>query len=310
VLAENTDGRAIVDTNGLSDGFRKISDELSAYYLLGYSSTNTNLDGKFHRIEVKVDRPKVSVSARRGYLAGTAAAVAAAAATTAAVVPGVAEALARAARLRPDTDILAYGVAAGATVNVVTEIASAQLSKWAAGADVRISLSGAKGTATVTGTIEPNARAVMIGVPLAEAGAGPWRTSVVVTRGNNQAEDRIEVLPSPGALMGDPVAFRGTASARIALRPVADFQFRRTERIHVEWPILKALDQRTARLLDRRGQPLPFEIALTDRDANGVQALAADLTLAALGEGDYLVEVSAGGGADKQRALLAFRVVR
>jgi hypothetical protein len=66
VLAENTDGRAIVDTNGLQEGFRKISDELSAYYLLGYSSTNTNLDGRFHRIEVKVDRPKVSAAWRSG----------------------------------------------------------------------------------------------------------------------------------------------------------------------------------------------------------------------------------------------------
>ena len=36
---------------------------------------STNLDGKFHfRIEVKVARPKVSISARRGYLAGTASA--------------------------------------------------------------------------------------------------------------------------------------------------------------------------------------------------------------------------------------------
>lgn len=306
-LAENTDGRAIVDTNGLEEGFRKISDELSAYYLLGYSSTNTNLDGRFHRIEVKVARPKVSVSARRGYLAAAAPAFASA---TTAVVPGIAEELARVARLRPDTEMLAYGVASGATVSVVAELASARLSKWATGADVRVSLTGATGTATMTGTIEPGVRAAIISVPVAEAGAGPWRAAVVVTRGDNQGEDRIEVRSAGGPLLGEALAFRGTASARIALRPVADFQFRRTERIHVEWPVLKTLDQRTARLLDRRGQPLPFETALTDRDANGTPVLAVDLSLGALAEGDYLIEVSAGSGADKQRALLAFHVIR
>jgi len=195
-------------------------------------------------------------------------------------------------------------------VTVVAELASAQLSKWASGADIRVTLAGAKGTATATGTIEPGARAAVVSVPVDQAGAGPWKVSVVTTRGTNQAEDRIDVRPPAGPLLGDPIAFRGTASARIALRPVADFQFRRTERIHVEWPILKALDQRTARLLDRRGQPLAIETALTDRDANGAAMLAADLTLAALGEGDYLIEVSAGSGADKQRALLAFKVVR
>jgi hypothetical protein len=311
-LAENTDGIAVVDTNGLADGFRKISDQLSAYYLLGYASTNTNLDGRFHRIEVKVARPKVSVSARRGYLAGTAAAAAAAAAAASAVtvVPGIVEELARPERLRPDTEVLAYGVASTSSVNVVVEIASARLSQWASGADLRLSLSGAKGATTATGTIEPGGRATMINVPLPEGGAGPWRVKVVATRGDNQAEDQIDVRSSAGPLLGDPVAFRGTASARVALQPVADFQLRRTERIHVEWPILKTLDRRTARLLDRRGQPLPLETPLTERDANGALALAADLSLAALAMGDYVIEVSAGSGADTQRALLGFRVIR
>jgi len=314
-LAENTDGMAIVDTNGLAEGFRRISDELSAYYLLGYSSTNQNLDGRFHKIDVKVARPRVSVSARRGYMAASAAAVEAEAAAkavakTVAVVPGIAEELARPERLRSDTEMLAYGVASKSSVSVVVEIASARLSQWASGADLRLSLSGAKGAATATGTIEPGTRATIITVPLPEGGAGPWRIRVVATRGANEAEDRIDVRSGAGPLLGVPVAFRGTASARVALQPVADFQFRRTERIHVEWPVLKALDQRTARLLDRRGQPLPFETALTDRDVNGMPALAADLNLAALGAGDYVIEVLAGSGTDAQRALLGFRVIR
>src|SRR5690606_3928374 len=35
-LAVNTDGLAIVDTNDLDGGFRRIADDLTSYYLLGY----------------------------------------------------------------------------------------------------------------------------------------------------------------------------------------------------------------------------------------------------------------------------------
>ena len=38
-LAENTDGIAIVNSNDLANGFKRIVDDLSSYYLLGYYST-------------------------------------------------------------------------------------------------------------------------------------------------------------------------------------------------------------------------------------------------------------------------------
>src|SRR5262249_18789984 len=79
-LAENTDGLAIVNSNNLSRGFKRVVDDLSSYYLLGYYSTG-KLDGKFHAISVRVKRPGVSVRARRGYLAATPA-------TSSNVVPG------------------------------------------------------------------------------------------------------------------------------------------------------------------------------------------------------------------------------
>jgi hypothetical protein len=82
--------------------------------------------------------------------------------------------------------------------------------------------------------------------------------------------------------------------------------FRRTERLHVEWPALKAVDEHIARLLDRNGRPLPLVVALT------VQAdkIAADLNLAPLGEGDYVIELTAGANGQVEKQLLAFRVVR
>jgi VWFA-related protein len=72
VLAENTDGRAIVNRNDLAAGMKQIVRDSSAYYLVGYSSTIAPSDGKFHEIKVKVKRPGVQVRARKGYWALTA----------------------------------------------------------------------------------------------------------------------------------------------------------------------------------------------------------------------------------------------
>ena len=67
-LADATDGMAVVDTNNLEKGLLRIADDLTSYYLLGYYSTNTRLDGQFRKITVKVKRPGVDVRARRGYV--------------------------------------------------------------------------------------------------------------------------------------------------------------------------------------------------------------------------------------------------
>jgi VWFA-related protein len=69
VLADNTDGRAIVNSNDLGKGLRQIVRDQSAYYLLGYNSKKAPSDGKFHQIKVKVARPGVDVRHRQGYVA-------------------------------------------------------------------------------------------------------------------------------------------------------------------------------------------------------------------------------------------------
>src|SRR6185503_8364204 len=56
-LSENTDGRAIVNRNDLAMGMKQITRDSSAYYLLGYNSSQTPSDGKFHDIKVRVKRP-------------------------------------------------------------------------------------------------------------------------------------------------------------------------------------------------------------------------------------------------------------
>jgi VWFA-related protein len=70
-LAVETDGRAIVNRNDLVGGMRQIVRDVSAYYLIGYSSTVAPSDGKFHEIKVRVKKPGVQVRSRKGYWALT-----------------------------------------------------------------------------------------------------------------------------------------------------------------------------------------------------------------------------------------------
>lgn len=68
-VAANTGARAVTGTNDFEPGVRAIFDENAAYYLLGYQSTDRKEDGKLRRLEVRVNRPGVSVRTRNGYQA-------------------------------------------------------------------------------------------------------------------------------------------------------------------------------------------------------------------------------------------------
>jgi VWFA-related protein len=68
-LAIDTGGLAFNNTNNLRQGFDRVEEDLHNYYLLGYTPANDSYDGRFRKIDVKVSRPGVSVSARRGYFA-------------------------------------------------------------------------------------------------------------------------------------------------------------------------------------------------------------------------------------------------
>ena len=65
-LADYTDGTWVVNTNNIDGALQRIVADLSSYYLLGYYSTNSKLDGRFRNITVRVKRPVVRVRARRG----------------------------------------------------------------------------------------------------------------------------------------------------------------------------------------------------------------------------------------------------
>ena len=68
-LANETGGFLIRDTNDAAAAFRRIEEDMRFHYLLGYSPSNENYDGKFRSITVKVKRPGVQVQTRQGYIA-------------------------------------------------------------------------------------------------------------------------------------------------------------------------------------------------------------------------------------------------
>jgi VWFA-related protein len=71
VIAEDTGGEAVVNTNNFSGMYRRIVELNSAFYVMGYTPAVSKDDGRFHRITVKVNRPGLSVRTKRGYTAPT-----------------------------------------------------------------------------------------------------------------------------------------------------------------------------------------------------------------------------------------------
>lgn len=66
-LADTTGGVAVVNTDNFKDGLEKVMSR-SSYYLLAYTPGEP-FDGKFHKLEVKVERSGAKVYTRQGYFA-------------------------------------------------------------------------------------------------------------------------------------------------------------------------------------------------------------------------------------------------
>jgi len=68
-LAADTGGKAFMDTNDLSGVFSQVQKDTSAYYVLGYTSSNHLKDGHFRRLKVQINRADVKLEYRPGYYA-------------------------------------------------------------------------------------------------------------------------------------------------------------------------------------------------------------------------------------------------
>jgi VWFA-related protein len=66
-LSTETGGFAVI-SRSFPDAFERIRADNSRYYILGYYPTNDKRDGKYRRIDVRVRKAGLKVTARRGYL--------------------------------------------------------------------------------------------------------------------------------------------------------------------------------------------------------------------------------------------------
>jgi VWFA-related protein len=320
-LAGATDGLAILNSNDLAAGFRRVVDDLSSYYLLGYYST-AKLDGKFHSITVRVKRPGIEVRARRGYLSATAAEAERA---TRGVSSGAtmsatqSEALAMEAVLGPLMSFsreasLRLRAVAGWRVDgvpqvwLVGELGAADAWKMGGDVDVQFTKDGTT-LASVHGTVAPGTRTFKIALtPAAAIGPGDYTISVR-TRATSMLASSTEMvplpLPAPPAIYGSVLVRRGPFTGLKEV-PTADLRFRRSERLRVEIPAPPGGDVPAARLLDRTGKPMAVPVnASTRDDADGTRWLTGEVVLYPLGPGDYVVEIAADG----IRSLTPFRIV-
>jgi VWFA-related protein len=68
-LSADTGGKAFLDSNDLGQVFDRVQRDTSVYYVLGYKSSNPVKDGKYRRIQVKINRPGLNLDFRKGYYA-------------------------------------------------------------------------------------------------------------------------------------------------------------------------------------------------------------------------------------------------
>lgn len=345
-LAHETDGAVVLETNDVDRAIDRFMTDLASYYLIGYSSTNMRLDGRYRRLTVRVRRPGVHVRARPGYVAPLESDVRAprapsepSAEPAARPVPGAALSRLGATRAAMPLRVEATGFwpwrpgpgaehgdglgAQAGGIWVVVEIDSAVLrqEEWLAGGTVRLTVepppnliaepythvvplpAGQRVLAALlphdTG-LEPGRYVVRAQAAPADGGWLPLQASVGTD------------VPAPGALLpSGPLVRRRGPTTGLQYEPTADPRFRRTERLRLEIPASSGEATISARLLGRDGQALPLPVEVSDRrdEASGLRLLVADLVLAPLAQGEYVLELVAARGGARETVAYAFRIV-
>ena len=68
-LSTDTGGKAFFDSNDFAPAFAQVQRDTSAYYAIGFHSTNPARDGRYRKLTIKVNRPGVKLEYRPGYYA-------------------------------------------------------------------------------------------------------------------------------------------------------------------------------------------------------------------------------------------------
>ena len=316
----------MIKRNDLTASLNRVVADLSAYYLIGYASTNAKADGSFRRVSVRVKRPGVEVRARRGYRAATAAEVAARAAAAARPDPAAAtraRALASLDWTRADRPVRDGRASLGGGFGRGGPAPCDILGRG------RVARRGG-GRAVLT-VAAPDGQ-TLFDEEAALSSASPstvrYLADTSITSGEYVVRVRVQgtdcsptditgqlriTVPAPGpaaeASPGDPVVFRSGPFTGRAFLPTADSRFRRDERLRVDAAVAGPAPTVSARLLDWNGQPLPLPVSAAVREESHLRIASAELALAPLGPGDYLVELTVLRGSHSDTVLVAFRIV-
>jgi VWFA-related protein len=322
-LADDTDGVSIINTNNIDGMLRRIADDLSSYYLLGYYTTNTKLDGRFRSISVRLKRPGVTVRARKGYRGYTADEVArgtasnGAPSTAAPVTTALTPVVSFNARAQFRIRASAWGHrGAGSTEGAVWIVGeldqqTRKLPAWSTGAQAEVALIGADGQQIASRKIDvkPNEAAFLVQMPeTGGVGAGDYTVRVRLrspVEGELGLSDTARISIKEDGL-GEAVVWRRGPSTGPQYRRTADPRFQRNDRLRLEFPTTETQPV-TVRLVDRNGTAMTVQPAISERpDESGQFRWAVvEVTLAPYANGDYAIEVAQGSS----KRLTAFRIV-
>lgn len=330
MLAEETDGAAVLNT-APDAALPRLMTDIGSYYLLGYVSTNTKLDGRYRRLTVRVKRPGVTVRARPGYLAPSASDMAAAQApsTTGAgrassPSASVTDALSRlpVSRRPLAIHLAASGAPGRVAVTVELDRVTAALPDWANGGRLAVAVEPAdRGTgarAHVTSMLTAGSRVGTVRLPEGDGGPlTPGRYQVRVEALAEGARTPVVVstivdVPAGTALLGSALLAtrRGPGTGRV-FEPTADPRFRRTERLQAEVARIDAAAVVTGRLLNRAGQVMQVPVAISERPATDTlpATVVAEIALAPLAAGEYVLELIATSGERSESRTYPIRMV-
>ena len=325
VLAEESDGRAIVNRNDLSPGLSQIVADQSFYYLLGYTSIEAPTDGEFHEIKVRVDRPDVKIRARKGYFALTETDVARVLAPAKPEIPKAVD-LALATLAEPTRGRLVrtwVGARRGdngkTRLTFVWEPIGANQSQRSESASQIMLMAMSDSAAYFRGEVPARSDSTL---PRADFDADPGEIELNVAIEDQYGDvlDRaveefvVPDLTGPDLALSTPAVMR--AQNAIEFRrvvadantlPTAGRHFRRTDQLLVRGEVYtpgNAPADVSAQLLNRQGSSM-IELPV-ERSADGRYELS--LQLAPFPRGDYVIEISAASGDDTATALVPFRI--
>ena len=330
-LSEETDGRAIVNRNDLADGLAQVVRDASAYYLMGYTSSASPTDGKFHEITVRVKRRGLDVRARKGYWAFTVSDAVLAEAPSVPVVPSaVQQALAAIATSVRSERYVRTWVGTDRAENGKTRV-SVVFEPIPSTAGVRreqpggVSLLAAteqgdlifRGRSAVEppgGTLASTASQMTFE---ADPGSVELRLSVEAEGGGGALDSETRMIAVPDlTASGDGLSTPRVHRARNALElrtlvadatavPVAARNFSRTERLLIRFDVYNGGTPR-ATLLNRGGEPMA-ELTVVPAVAGGTHQI--DLRLNSFPPGEYLLEIVAPSSSGEDASeLFAVRV--